>query len=122
MNDPYRLKEVRRYCELSVGFIDGRAMKHFWLLGDRAAASFIMVLGTLVPKDTVMCSRVCDGLQLAFGQLERITCAGDRIPTMSLFLLETILASSTDPSLRARLGSAIVWLRDIVTREGETTK
>ena len=113
MDDPYRLEEVRRFCNRSTRFIDGRMMKQFWRLGDRAAGSFVMVLGTVRPSKAEECLNVSDGLQLAFGKIELISCSMDRVPIFSIFLLEQILIGSQVQEVRTEVGSALLRLRDV---------
>ena len=116
MPEPYWLPEVKRFLDFSVRMADGRAMRHFFRLGDRAAVAFVVLLRTTRPADKLTCLKVCDGLLLAFGRIDRIDWEEDRSPTLSVFLLEEILQSTSDHDVRSEAGSALVRLRDIAAR------
>ena len=114
--DPYQLAAVRSYLLRDFFMLTGTLLKTFGRLGDRLAASVLMCVDWAQLSDPEMAKRIAIALSAAFAESEGKSCRADRVPALSINLLERLLVEVRDPEPRRLVGEALVKLKDVAAR------
>lgn len=114
--DPYHSVTVIAFVTNPQPFITGSAMKIFSRMGDRLGSSIIANVEPGVLAEPEASRRIARALRLAFSALSDCQCAADRLPYISLYLLERVLEVCNDEQARLDINTTLAELRDLASR------
>lgn len=112
----YGLPMCRMFLELPVFGYTGHMLKSLGRLGDRVAASFLMSVPEERLYDPEISKRIAFAMRSTFAAAPFSECSSDREPRFSIFLLERLIANSTDPDARENLQTSVTALRELSHR------
>jgi hypothetical protein len=102
---------IRKYLDVPVFKVTGAHLKLFPHLGDSLAISILKVLYPSQTVDDLKLKKILTALSLAFEHRDVIISASDRVPAVSLCLLEALLARPYSLEQKDSIRSVIARLR-----------
>lgn len=114
--DPYNLELVRMYLTVRHFYVTGTQLKTFARLGDRLAASILLAVDESHLSQPETANRVARAISSAFADEGGKTCPEDRLPFLSIYLLEKILVSLQDGEARRKVIETLVKLKDLAAK------
>ncbi|SRR5229473_835906 len=107
MQDFYNLDYIKQFLDVPGYRVHGVDLRVFSVMGDRIAAALLKALYPITQVDEGKLKKILAAVSAAFGDLNSIDNYPDRIPAVTLCLLETLIA-------RAKSSQQKDWIRSVM--------